>query len=357
MPRVAATLFALGLLVGATPTARAAGLTTLLRRETSWLTTLEGLVGEAVRAEAELTRLARRQRLLDYELKEATRRAEALESRLRERQKHVRSRVVGLYKLSRGRYLRLLVESKSRRELLLRAAALRQVLRRDLGELSLYQDELAKLTKEKARLAKARAAQRAARQALLARQRELNQARAGRRELLRRLARSRRLRQQVSGELSKVQRLLLKRIHRLRKRVRHAGGFAARKGRLPRPVGGPIVGRFGRARDQRSGLSVLRSGITFRPYRGVRVRAVHPGKVRLAQALTGYGKLVLVDHGEGYYTAYGFLSEISVKVGQRVRLGTVLGKSGEDPLTGRSAAYFELRDQKTPVDPRPWLRR
>jgi septal ring factor EnvC (AmiA/AmiB activator) len=357
MRRALAWLIALATLCGSAPTARAAGLTTLLRRETSLLSTLEGLVGKAVRAEAELTRLARRQRLLDYELKEATRRAEALESRLRERQKHVRARVVGLYKLSRGRYLRLLVESKSRRELLLRAAALRQVLRRDLGELALYRDELAKLSKEKTRLAKARAAQKAARLALLERKNELSKARRGRKLLLRRLARSRRLRQQVSGELSKVQRLLLTRINRLRKRVRHAGGFAARKGRLPRPVGGAIVGNFGRARDRASGLSVLRSGITFRPYRGVRVRAVHSGVVRLAQPLSGYGKLVLVDHGEGYFTVYGFLAQISVKVGQRVRLGSVVGKSGEDPLTGRSAAYFEIRDQKTPVDPRTWLRR
>lgn len=337
--------------------ASAAGLTSLLRRESSLLATLEGLVGQVVRAESELSRLERERKLLDYEQAEARRRIKALEKRAGEREAQVRRRLTGIYKLSRGRYLRLLVEAKDRRDLLLRAAALKQILRRDLDELLLYRREMAKLKGQRERLEASASKQRQLLAALVAQQAGLASARKSRALLLARVRRSRRLRQQVDGELTRVQRALLARVAHLEVRLRNAGGFAGRKGKLPRPVGGAIVGAFGRITDQQTGLPVLRSGVTFRPYRRVRARAVHPGIVRLARPVPGYGNLVLIDHGEAYYTLYGFLASLDVKVGDRVRLGTVLGRSGDDPLDGRSALYFELRQKERPLDPREWFRR
>ncbi|MCK5798565.1 MAG: peptidoglycan DD-metalloendopeptidase family protein [Deltaproteobacteria bacterium] len=337
--------------------ASAAGLTTLLHRETSILTSLEGLVGRVARAEAARDRLLRRQDLLAYERAEATRRIKALERRARVRSRVVDRRLVSLYKLSRGRYLRLLVQAKGRRDLLLRTATLRGVLRRDLAELSVYREALAKLNRARGRLGVARRQQDILATALKARVEELAGARRDRAKLLSRLLGRRRLKQRIAGGLSRSQTALLRRVAHLRQRVRAAGGFVGRKGRLVHPVGGPIVSAFGHVKDKATGLPVLRSGVTFRPWRRVRVRAVYPGRVRVARDLAGYGKLVLLDHGAGYYTVYGFLSDLAVTAGQRVPYGAVLGRSGNDPLDGRSALYFEIRDHAQPLDPRPWFRR
>lgn len=334
----------------------AANLTSLLRRETSILTQLETIAAKVVRTRSKLEELKREKNTLKYQLKEAQRKIDALEKRSRDSYQAIRTRVASLYKLSRGRYLRLLVESKNRNELMLRAATLRQILKRDLGELSLYRKELTKLTHERLNLKTLKEKQHSILKEVATNQKELKTSKRYRRRLLAKVRRSRKMQQQMTGELSQVQKALLTRIARLEVRVRNAGGFAARKGRLPRPVGGAIINAFGKVIDKETGLSVLRSGVTFRAYRNVRIRAVYPGQVRLARIVAGYGNVVLIEHGDNYFTLYGFLSTISIKEGDKVRLGTVLGKSGEDPLDGRSALYFELRQGSRPLDPRLWFR-
>jgi septal ring factor EnvC (AmiA/AmiB activator) len=85
------------------------------------------------------------------------------------------------------------------------------------------------------------------------------------------------------------------------------------------------------------------------------VRAVHDGAVTFAAPFTGFGDLVIVDHGAGAFSLYGHLQEISVAQGVRVARGDVVGLSGRTP-TGTSGLYFELRIDGRPVDPVQWLR-
>ena len=128
------------------------------------------------------------------------------------------------------------------------------------------------------------------------------------------------------------------------------------------PVRKPVMGEL----DVSSGFGVrvdpfirapaMHTGIDFRGETGDPARATADGTVTVAGWQGGYGKMVEIDHGYGFTTRYGHLSDITVKVGQRVRAGHIVGKVGS---TGRSTGphlHYETRVNGEAVDPRKFLR-
>ena len=128
------------------------------------------------------------------------------------------------------------------------------------------------------------------------------------------------------------------------------------RGALPWPATGVVTGRFGRQSLGRFGTAISRNGIEISLAEGQVVRAVHEGTIAYAEPFTGYGNLVILDHGEGEYTLYGYLSTMYVATGDRLEAGEPIGTSGRSP-SGNPALYFELRVDGKPVDPLQWLKR
>ncbi len=89
---------------------------------------------------------------------------------------------------------------------------------------------------------------------------------------------------------------------------------------------------------------------------GQTVRVVHEGVVAFSGPFTGYGNLVIVDHGDRSYSLYGHLNSVQVATGQRLDAQAPVGTSGRNPA-GVPALYFELRIDGAAVDPLQWLRR
>jgi septal ring factor EnvC (AmiA/AmiB activator) len=98
-------------------------------------------------------------------------------------------------------------------------------------------------------------------------------------------------------------------------------------------------------------------GIGIATVKGAPVYAVHAGKVMYNDTMRGLGQVVVVQHGEAYFTVYAFLSESAVKRGQDVSGGQNIGKAGYYPVLKSSGVYFELRHHQKTVDPEPWLSR
>jgi len=128
------------------------------------------------------------------------------------------------------------------------------------------------------------------------------------------------------------------------------------------PLRRPIVGEmdissgFGMRIDPFIRAPALHTGMDFRGETGDPARATADGNVTVAGWQGGYGKMVEIDHGNGLVTRYAHLSEIIVKVGQRVRAGHIVGKIGS---TGRSTGphlHYETRVNGDAVDPRKFLR-
>jgi septal ring factor EnvC (AmiA/AmiB activator) len=125
------------------------------------------------------------------------------------------------------------------------------------------------------------------------------------------------------------------------------------RGVLAWPVDGTVAGRFGQTANRLGGTAV-RSGIDIAAAEDAAVHAIHEGTVAYAGPFTGFGTLVIVDHGEAHFSLYGYLSAVSVAVGTPVNSGAELGRVGNAPA-GPSALYFELRIDGRAVDPVQWL--
>lgn len=131
--------------------------------------------------------------------------------------------------------------------------------------------------------------------------------------------------------------------------------FAANKGRLPWPVEGSIVERFGKHQHPVYQNVELpqNNGVTLVVKRGAQVKAVFNGKVTQIVVLPGYNQCVLVNHG-AYYTLYSKLKTVAVKPGDKVTTGQVVGTV--DTIGGEDLFHFELWDGTTPQNPENWLR-
>jgi len=129
---------------------------------------------------------------------------------------------------------------------------------------------------------------------------------------------------------------------------------------LPWPVSGKVISKFGKEFRPDLNTYIFRDGIKIESRSGTAVKAVAAGDVIYAGPFRSYGNVVIVDHGKGFFSIYGFLQQITVSVGAKLSQGSSLGTVGRDTQassgTGSYAVYFETRQGTTAVDPLDWLK-
>lgn len=126
------------------------------------------------------------------------------------------------------------------------------------------------------------------------------------------------------------------------------------------PLANPAPGRsvtspFGVRTDPILGTAALHSGMDFRAPMGMPAKVTAPGVVTKAGWNGGYGRMVEVDHGNGFATRYGHLSEIDVAVGQKVDAGTIIGKTGSSGRSTGPHLHYEVRHNGEAIDPLRFL--
>lgn len=126
-----------------------------------------------------------------------------------------------------------------------------------------------------------------------------------------------------------------------------------RTGKLPLPVRGELVGRFGSPR-QDSGAPWR--GLFIRSAAGQEVHTIADGRVVFADWLRGFGNLIIIDHGKGYMSLYGNNESLFKHAGENVRGGDVIASTGNSGGNQETGLYFELRFQSRPFDPLTWCR-
>jgi len=131
------------------------------------------------------------------------------------------------------------------------------------------------------------------------------------------------------------------------------GPFTSNKGKLPWPVQGSFVARFGQKRA--SGDSAWR-GTLIGATEGKEVRAIAHGRVAFADWLKGFGLLLILDHGDGYMSLYGYNQSLFKVTGDWVQDGEVISSVGNSGGQSSTGLYFEIRKQGQPVDPASWCR-
>ena len=134
-----------------------------------------------------------------------------------------------------------------------------------------------------------------------------------------------------------------------------SNSFAANKGRLPWPVEGSVIESYGQHYHPvyKNVKMPFNNGVTLAVARGAQVHAVFDGTVSRVVMIPGYNQCVLVQHGS-YFTFYCKLKSVSVKAGEKVKTGQVLGTV--DTIAGEDQFHFQLWKERDPQNPENWLR-
>jgi septal ring factor EnvC (AmiA/AmiB activator) len=200
-------------------------------------------------------------------------------------------------------------------------------------------------------------------------QAEADREAANRRTLVAKVRDERAYHERMVGELTEASRRLEAFVRDLQARQRRMAkvpppapgdipraGFGMLRGRLPWPTEGRVVGAFGPQVHPRFGTRTFRNGVDIEAAEGTEVAAVYGGHVVYAGWFKGYGNLIILDHGNEYYTLYAHVADILVKEGDDVGQGQRIGTVGDTGSLVGARLYFEVRHQGKPQDPADWLR-
>jgi len=127
--------------------------------------------------------------------------------------------------------------------------------------------------------------------------------------------------------------------------------FSTLKGKLPWPVKGRLVHKFGSPRSEDTW-----DGVLIDASEGMEIKAVTGGKVVYAEWLRGYGLLTIIDHGQGYMTLYAFNQSLYKRMGDQVEAGDVIASVGQSGGRSQPGLYFGIRKKGVPIDPLEWCR-
>ena len=186
--------------------------------------------------------------------------------------------------------------------------------------------------------------------------REIASAKEEKRSLLTRVNQQEDLYARYSSKLEESQKTLERRAFS-RKPVFESRGmpFSSRQGRIPVPTAGDIVETFRSRTDGPSRTILYQNGIVITAARGQLVRAIHEGVVMFADWFKEYGKVMIIDHGEHYYSLIAHVEQFLKNTGDVVKAGETVATVGSTGSPSESRLYFEIRHYGTPVDPREWL--
>jgi murein hydrolase activator len=289
---------------------------------------------------------------------------DALESKDSESRPALEARMIELYKLGSAGYVRLLLSVADLKEF---GRAYRQVsslAALDRQRALEHQHDLEQMRIARAALEQRRAEMAALERSASAARTASDRAAAERSTLIAQIDTRRDLTSQLASELQSAQQRLQQTLGAIASGAPRAESDAAVlpigpfRGDLDWPVTGRVITRFSGFSGRAGGVSAMgmQSGIQIAAAEGSSVGAVHDGTVAFAGPFTGFGNLVIVDHGGNTYTLYGQLDAVTVAQGAKIDRGETLGTTGR-VLVGIPGMYFEMRVDGKPVDPLEWLKK
>ncbi len=345
------------------------------------------LAQELARLDADLGEKTRQLRGLEGTLRDSTQRIAKLsreiavtDARLSASRTLLKRRLRAMYKQSRVGYVRMLLSADDLSSAGRRLKYLTAIAGQDQRLMQRYSSTLEDLSAKRAELERSKAELAAATEKTATTRGQIVEEQRKRRILLASV------REEKAGHLAQVKELehsakelqtLIARLQREEERQRRAarttvrreapgrkgevsevsddGRFGQLRGKLPWPAEGTLASAFGRQEHPRFHTVIFNHGIEISAPEGREVRAVADGSVIFADWFKGYGRLLILDHGGGYFTLYAHASEFLAKPGEAVTRGQVIAKVGDTGSLEGPQLYFELRHKGKPEDPLAWL--
>jgi septal ring factor EnvC (AmiA/AmiB activator) len=303
--------------------------------------------------------------LLDDQIQEAANASDVLKQRIQVNEEYVAKRLVAVYKMNWLGKFHLLASAESMHEFIHRKAALKYILaydekiRRELAE---NQTDLKKLLVTLETLI----ADKKTRAVEYEKQiKSISRERLTRKRLLADIRSQKALELAAIDALTRAANDLDSKISLLNSHLETAEteknisqiAFSAHKGLLIMPVIGRIISLFGPYKNQKYNITNFRSGIDIKADKGEPIRSVFQGKVLYSSWFKGYGNMIIMDHGNNYYTIYAHLEETFKSKGDFVETGEVIATVGDTGSMEGAKLYFEVRHHGKPENPLVWLKR
>ncbi|MGD8353739.1 MAG: peptidoglycan DD-metalloendopeptidase family protein [Pseudomonadota bacterium] len=326
-------------------------------REVSILGELDAIDRETARLKKKTKDISARIRELKKEISDSERNLKEIRRQKEKTAKRLALRSAALYKAGRLSYLRVILNSSGVEDIQRRSYYLRKVTEND-SELFNISTELYK--RESNQVAALKSAKAGLTSSLREQEENLSVLENKKREkdLILAVVRDKKeknatLLKELESSAAHLKRL----IDALELQAQTGeSAFPTLKGSLKMPVSGKKIKSFGRNTTGRFNTYTLSSGVTIQSAEGTPVRSVYGGKVIFADWFSGYGRIIIVDHGGGYYTLYGHLLELKVAVGAEIEADMVIGLVGDSGSLEGPALYFEIRHHGKPVDPSGWFK-
>ena len=140
-----------------------------------------------------------------------------------------------------------------------------------------------------------------------------------------------------------------------RRALEGLGNFAVLKGRVPWPVEGKVIRKFGKITHPKYGTVTFNNGIDISAASGTPILAVSAGVVEFVDWIDAYGKCIILNHGGGYYTLYAHVAATFVAQGQSVQARQVIAEVGDTGSLEGFVCHFEVRQSKQALNPLEWL--
>ncbi|MBN2720174.1 MAG: peptidoglycan DD-metalloendopeptidase family protein [Proteobacteria bacterium] len=326
------------------------------KQEQSILANLEGMDREISRVRSRIKGLKKEEKDLGEKIRNSEKKLREIRSRREQSASRLSARATALYKAGHVSYLNVILSASGLEDLQNRIYYLRRLARHDSELFKLATDLFGREKEQMEELTTARSRLVDARRELEANFSSLSRKKQEKTLLLSEVKDRKSRNTQLLGELEASARHLKEILEALEREARTGeSAFSSLKGSLKRPVSGRVIIPFGPNRSERFNTYTLSNGLTIQSAEGTPVRSVYGGKVLYADWLRGYGRIIIVDHGGGYYTLYGHLGELKARTGQEVEGDQVIGLVGDSGSLEGAGLYFEIRHHGKPVDPDPWF--
>lgn len=328
------------------------------RKEKGLLSRLDSLDKKLALKEEQLESYEQTMQKAQQEKEQLESEIEDLKEDMTRFQDYLSFKVVQLYKYGGYSYVKALFSAGSYADLLRRYRYLQIMARQDAANIESYRKVYADLTARQEGVSDREEKILALQKAFREKNKEVLAEREDRAQLLQKIRLEKAAQQELLEELEQSSQSLQAVIDDLiRQRESLFGDFEKFKGRLSWPVPGTVVTSFGKQKHEKYDTYIFSKGIDIEAGQGSAVHAVYKGTVLFADWFKGYGQMLILDHGKGFYSLYAHLSEILVPVKSDVREGETVGRVGDTGSLRGPVLYFEIRYHGEPQDPLVWLAR
>lgn len=332
-----------------------------IKKEKSVIENIEDINESIKKKEKELRNYDKRISQTLSESQRLSNEIDEINNKLSSRQQHLKGRLSALYKQQYGGHALILISAKDYQDLIKKSRYISLIAYYDSKVINKYSDDIKELIPKKRELEAINNKLNTDRKTAKEMQKALQTDRDKKDKLLASIRSKRHSYEEALQDLEESSKKLRKMIESLKEKALPKSitgkGFASSMGNLSWPVAGKVVIPYGEYKDPVYNIKVFKNGVEIQPRQDEKPKAVAGGRVVYADWFKGYGLLLIIDHGSGYHSLYGNLSEIFLNTGDILIVGTVVGKIGKSELLSYPTLYFEIRHKGKPIDPVEWLER